>query len=494
MSTEKVFACFVDEKEPRVFDGQRFEKASFKDVKKGFCGSVVPVDLIQSHTFKVPIGTSEEKMATIVEITMFEEGGLDLEKEYAIDWVKYPLDFESSWLIEAFAVSYERLHEVYDSLVRVTGHIDWLAIPYKIYEALYLYDKADASAVELFLYLGETVSYAVLCKEGHYITHRRLPSLESIALKAEIGVDALKETLRQRGLEKEKYGPNESLLITTIQDAFANMIERVTQTVNHKRGIFGIGKVDTILIDFEQETIPGLWELFDSYGFVESRKGTLACCEALEPSLQHKGVEALYLLAVAQGKLEAPNLTIFEKPSSFWKSHTGKLVSAVGIASLLTAGWGCYTLVELKGWQERHADLEMRRMAVEEKSRHLRKRVLEAREEHDEAVRKLKRLEREITAFDEAADAMMMIKASKAKRQTMMRDVVETLRKYALSATSMEQNGSKRIYINLLADYERRDRIAKFMKDMIDKGYGSVGTKTIELDGDVYQSGVEIVR
>jgi hypothetical protein len=494
MAAESVFICADDEKELLRFDGSAFEKATAKQAKKGLCGSVVPVDLIQSHTFKIPIGTSEEKLATIVEITMFEEGGLDLEKEYAIAWIKHPLDFESSWLIEAFAVAHDRLHELYDTAAAVTGRIDLLAIPYLTYEALYAYDKADASAVELFLYLGDTVSYAVLCKEGRYVTHRRLPSLESIALKAQVSVEALKESLRQRGLEREKYGPDESLLITTLQDAFANLTERVAQTVNHKRGIFGIGNIDTVLIDFEQETIPGLWELFDSYGFAESRKGALVCCENLESSMQHRGVEALYLLAHAQGKIEAPNLTIFEKRPGFWRSHTGKFVAAAGLATLVTVGWGAFEQMELEGWQTNRADLETRLMEVQEKSKYFRKKLLEERAARDAVAQKLKEARQEIAAFDEAADAMMLIKASKAKRQKMMRDVDEALRRYSLSATSMEQNGSKKMRVEILTSYAKRDRIAKFMKDLVDRGYENVGTEAIRLDEDVYQSLVEIVR
>ena len=494
MASETVFVCTSNEKELWRFDGATFEKALPKHVKRGFCGSVLPVDAVHSHTFKIPIGTSEEKLGTVVEITMFEEGGLDLEKEYAIDYVKYPLDFESSWLIEAFAVSHEDLHARYDVAAGAAGHIDWLAVPFLVYESLYVYDKADSSKVELFLHLGDGSSFAVLCKEGRYITHRRLPSLESMALKANVSVDALKEALRQRGLEREKYGPDETLLITTIQDGFVNIVERVAQTVNHKRGIFGIGNVDTILIDFEQETIPGLWELFDSYGFSDSRKGALSCCETLDADMQHRGIEGLYLLAIAQEKLDAPNLTIFEKRPGFFRSHTGRFVAAVGIASLITGGAGLFGHIKLDTLETKCANLETRLMTVQEKSKYFRKKLREERARRDMAAEKLEKAKQTIMAFDEAADTMMLINASKEKRQGMMRDVVEAMQKYRLSATSMEQNGSKRMKVDVLTSYAKRERIAKFMKDLVDKGYKGVGTKAIRLDEDVYQSTVEIVR
>ena len=494
MGTHEVFICSDEEKSLLRFDGNQFVAAESRHAKKGYCGTVLPVDLVHSHTFKIPLGTSEEKLATIVEITMFEEGGLDLEKEYAIAFIKYPLDFESSWLVEAFAVEHDHLHQRYDPALRVTGHIDLLAIPYLIYEALYLFDKADSSAVELFLYLGDETSYAVLCKEGRYITHRRLPSLESIALKAEVSVEALKDALRKRGLEKEKYGADETLLIETIEASFTGIVERVSQAVNHKRGIFGIRNVDTLLIDFEQQTIPGLWEIFDGYGFETSRKGTLSCCETLEPSMQHKGIEALYIFAASEGKIEAPNLTIFEKRPAFFQTHTGRFITAVSVAVLLTAGMGIFNEIKFETLQARVTNLQKQLDTLKQKSKYFSQKLKEERDLRDKTAKKLEERELELMAFDEAADTMMLIKASKAKRQAMMRDVDRALEKYHLSATSMEQNGSKTMRVDILTSYAKRDRIAKFMKELVDKGYSSVGTRAIRLDEDVYQSGVEIVR
>ncbi len=48
--------------------------------------------------------------------------------------------------------------------------------------------------------------------------------------------------------------------------------------------------------------------------------------------------------------------------------------------------------------------------------------------------------------------------------------------------------------MEILSDYEKRDRIAKFMKELIDMGYRGVGTEAIELDKNLYGSRVEIVR
>ncbi len=493
MSKRSVCYC-IDDNESLIFDGETFVKTATSKAKKEFCAAVVPPEYIRSHTFKIPAQTDEERLDTLVEITMFEAGGLDLEKEYAIAYVKHILDFESSWLIEAFAVEHSRLKELFGPIAAKTAHLDLLAVEYLSYEALYIYGKADESQTDLFLYISDDTSYAVLCKGGRYIAHRNLPSLEQIAAKANVTVEVVRDTLRKRGLENDLYAPDETLLIQTLQDAFSKIVERVAQTVNHKRGIFGIKRVDAVYLDFEQSDIPGLWELLDGYGFEESFKGVLNCCEALEPQRQHMGVEALYMLAAKEGRLEAPNLTIFEKRPGFLQTYTGRFVAAVAAAALLTAGYALVKEGELQTLKDESAALSSRLESLKHQAAQLRKTVAKERSELDRAQKRLEQSERKIMAFEETADAALLIEESKLMRRKMIGDVDRALARYGLFAASIEQNGSKRMEVEILSSYAGRDRIAKFMKEMIGMGYGSVGTEAIRLDEDLYSSRVEIVR
>ena len=494
MDSHVITLCSNDEKGLRSFDGSRFAPAAPKQARKGFCASVLPAEIVRSHTFKIPLGTADEKLETIVEITMYEEGGLDLNREYAVAFVKHPLEFDASWLVEAFAVDREALERRYAPALRFAGHIDLLAVPYLVYESLYVTDRAESSGTDLYLYLGEEASYAVLCKEGRYIAHRSLPSLASIALKADVTTEVLTEALRNRGLDAAKYGPDERLLLVTIQEAFETLAERIAHTVSHKRGIFGFDSVDSIRLDFAQYEIPGLWELLDGYGFAESRKSPLACCETLSPEEQHEGVEALYLLAASEGKLEAPNLTIFEKRTPFFKTHTGRFVAAAA-ASLLLLGAADFMMQKERDDAEAQvAGLQQRYVETKRKYDGILKTLKAERTHLEETKKRLKNRRMELLAYDEAADTMMLVEASKRSRQKMMRDVDLALAKYRLTTLSIEQNGSKRMAVEVMTPYDTRDRIAKFMQTLYARGYHRVQTRSIERKGDIYRSRVEVVR
>ena len=476
------------------FDGTEFAEADYRRAKKGFCGAVVPPSEIRTHTFKTADESDGERLATIVEITMFEAGGLDIEKEYSIAYVKHRLNFDSSLLIEAFAVERTRLQELYGEAAKKIGRLDLLAVPYMIYESLYLQERVEKNGVDLYLYLCDDDSFAVLCKDGRYIAHRDLPSLVSIATKANVTVEVVKESLKNRGLDSEAYGADELLLLQTLQDTFVKIVERVAQTVNHKRGIFGIKGVDRLFLDFESAQINGLWELFDSYGFDESSKGTLEPFKTLEPSQQHTGIEALYILTASQKGLELPNLTFFEKKESFLKSHTGKFIAVTAAALVLSAGYALLKESELDSLKSENMAMAANLNSLKSRAAGLRKALAGEKKGLEAVAAKLKESEEAVMALEESVDAALLIEESKIYRREMAEDVNRAMAKERLLAASFEQNGSKRVEVEILSSYAGRDRIAKFMKELLSKGYRSVGTEAIKLDEDLYSSRVEIVR
>ncbi|MCF6201676.1 MAG: hypothetical protein L3J42_06100 [Hydrogenimonas sp.] len=493
MSQKRVF-YFSSDSELLEFDGTQFAESTFKRAKKGFCAAVVPSYEIRTHTFKIEAESDKERLDTLVEITMFEAGGLNIEKEYSITYVKHRLDFESSWLIEAFAVEHSKLQELFGEAAKKCGRLDLLAVPYMVYESLYTYEKVEREGVDLYLYISEESSFAVLFKDGRYIAHRDLPSLDSIAAKANVTSEVVKEALKNRGLESEAYGSDELLLIETLQDSFSKIVERVAQTVNHKRGVFAIKGVDRLYLDFERSAIPGLWELFDSYGFDGSSKGALLCCEELEPAREHNGVEALYILAAAEEKVEACNLTIFEKKRGFLKSHTGKFLAVSAAALLLSMGYTLLKESELEAIESENGALLANLNSLKERAARMRKVLAQEKRGLEAAAAKLKESKEKIMALEESLDAALLIEESKIYRREMTEDINRAMAKERLLASSFEQNGSKRVEVEILSSYAGRDRIAKFMKELLGMGYRSVGTETIKLDEDLYSSKVEIVR
>ena len=461
---------------------------------KGFVGALVPAADLHAHTFKLPKTTASDRFATQVEITMYEESGLDVEKEYAIAYVRHALEFEDSWLVEAYAVETARLKELFGPSVKKLHHIDLMVPPYLVYEGFYASSDGGERGTDLFLHLGERESFAVLCKGGRYIAHRNLPPLEAVALKAQVTPAVLRETLAKQGLDKGAYAPDESMVMVAISDALGAMVERIVQTVNHKRGLFGFASVDTVYLDFEGGEIPGLWALLDGYGFSESDKRLFACC-GLSKAWAYRAAACRYFEAVASGEIaETANLTVFEKSPSLLATHVGKFLVLAAAALVTVVGAGAYLEWENANLQTREAALEAEYRSIVEKTKRLTRHLDSLKKKHRQLQKRNEESIRAVYAYDEAADAMELIVASKLKRRRMIEDVDRALAAEKLSAISIDQNGSKKIAVEILTPYKERDRIARFMGRMIDKGYAGVETERILLNKDVYKSRVEIVR
>ncbi len=475
------------------FDGMSLRKGGGPG-RKDFVGVVLQEHDLRTYTFKLPLTVSEEKLETMVEIRMYEEGGLDPNKNYAVGFVKHPLDFDQSWLIEAFAVETEKLKAQFGKIARKIGHIDLIAPPYLVYEGLYAFELLKKSKVDLFIHLSERESFAVLCKDGRYITHRSLPTLESLALKANVPPSVLVQALKEKGVQQAQYGLEEMLIYTTLSESMTHAVERIAQTVNHKRGIFGISGVDEIHLDFQGSEIPGLWDIFDAFEFKESVKNVLRWCEEIEADDIHRAVEGIYLLAAAQEKLTPVNLTVFEKRPAWWSTHVGKLIAVTAASVIVTVVWGAYESGRLERLEARKSVLENRYREITDKTKKLTAALKSLRNERAGLDKKLSACRGELARYDEAMDTMSLIVASKLKRWQMFKDVDRALAAYKLSALTMEQNGSRSIAVEVLTPFKTRENIAKFMKSLIAKGYQGVQTDLIELEKNLYKSRVEIVR
>ena len=82
----------------------------------------------------------------------------------------------------------------------------------------------------------------------------------------------------------------------------------------------------------------------------------------------------------------------------------------------------------------------------------------------------------------------------KLKRQKIMNDVVEVLAKYKLNTQYINQDGSKGMEIKIISTSNQRDKIAKFIKDLIQKDYSSVSTDQIKYKDGIYTSIIKVIK
>ena len=476
-----------------LFDGETLQSAPPKKTKDHFTAACLSSTPLRSHSFKLPEGTSEEKIEIQSEILMYEEGGLDPETDYKIASLAHTLEMDTSLLIESYALEETYLHETFDKISQKLGHIDCITPAFFSYEALYTFERLDPK-IDLFLYLDDDEAYMVIFKEGKYIAYRSLPTMNELSEKVNTTIEDIRETLATKGLLDENYGRAEFLRMNQMQEHFSKIAERIAHTISHKRGIFGLDHIDRIFIDFDGGEIPGLLNLFDAYGFEEAQKLTLNPFEQVETQNQHHAIAASYILGVAQGKITPVNLTLFERKPHFLTTHVGRFAAVFVLTVVLAAAYPIYATLHLDelnneidtlGQKESVLTAKTAKLTTELKK--LKTKQSELKEQESETLERIK-------TVDLTVDALAQLKNQQNDRQQMMFDVNAAMKKLRLSSSHLEQKGSESLKVHIIAKYDRRDDIAKFMQMLINKGYSNVSTEEIALEKNIYESIIEIQR
>ena len=194
-----------------TYDGINFDNQLDK---KSFIGSRVSYSDVILHSFKVPQTMSDDELKTNVEIKMYDDAGLDLQKKYKIAYTRKELDFEDNVLIEAFAIEVERITESLSSVLSHTKHIDFLALPFLSFTTLYK-NKIIEAKNDLFVYIDEHEAFLSIYKDGKYLSTKSLMNLQEMVKKLDVaGVDItisqLKEHLSTKGLDATTYERGET--------------------------------------------------------------------------------------------------------------------------------------------------------------------------------------------------------------------------------------------------------------------------------------------
>ncbi|MBN2895559.1 MAG: hypothetical protein JXK05_06680 [Campylobacterales bacterium] len=475
------------------FDGVQLTPLKSIKERDAACCAVVPLAALRTHGVRIDKEISPEKLEIQTEMSMYEEAGLNAEVAYKIASLPIDLPAAGERYIESYAVESGYLRERFGKTVSKISHLDWIVPAFLRYEALYAFEKIERRN-DLFIYLGETESYAVMFKDGHYISHRSIMNLTELAQKVDVDLPTLRTMLVQKGLESERYEPADFLKMSTLQQELSKVAERIAHAISHKRGIFGFDHVDRFYLDFDGSAIPGFLEIFANYGFDAAKYLTLPQLEGIERAQHDDALCALYLLGIVQGRCHGANLSIFERRPPFYQTHGGLFFATLAASALLALAYPLYALYTLEGLEERSMQLEAQVSTMESMGKKLQEKLKSVREERDALVLEERRIHEQIESFALLVDALSAQRVTTRQRQVMMEDINAALARYKLSSKLMECNATQSCRVQLISEYQKRDDIAKFMKQLLERGYRHVATREIRRDEHIYESMIEVAR
>ncbi len=489
MSENKIIFLTVEGNE-LLFDGSNFSDVTSDDLRKHYISSAILPSNLRTHGIKVAANSTAEKIQMQAEISIFEDGGLDPEVDYSISSLTIPIDEDESF-VETYAIETSKLDERFSKLVERHKHIDLIYPSAISYSALYACSKLEPKS-DLFIHIDEHQAYAVMFKDGQYISVRIVSTLEEIASKINRDIPTTIELLKTKGVVDENYSEDEFLVMSDIQDQLSIMVERIAHSISHKRGVFKLDTIDRIYLDFEGSNIPGFLELFDRYGYEEATKETLDIFEDVEVGLKHTAIEAFYALCAYEEKLVTTNLTKYPRKPSFLKTNVGQFSLVMASAIILSLLYPIYGSIQLSTLQAKEDELNSKLSKIDQTTQKLQVELKKQRDKRDALRLEKQQVNDKINSYDKVLTTLKGLNKDKLTRQKVLNDINKAMKKYKLASRKLLREKDNSYTIQIISKPSKRDDIAMFIKELLALGYSNVYTKKIEKNNFYYESFVEI--
>lgn len=496
MASSHIFYIDPSSNVTLCFDGKHFSQTEIS--KKQFIASRVFYDDIISHSFKVAKSTSPEEIKSSIEIRMYEDAGLDLQKEYKITHILKELDFEEMVLVEAFAIEKSKVEDRLKAILKKTKYIDFLAIPFLSFSTLYK-NKIIAAKNDVFVYMEENEAFLALYKDGKYLSTKSLTNFENILHslhKETIDMDmaTLQDILKNKGLDPNAYDRDDAHIFNALETIFADIFTKMNNVIIHNRSIFGFEKIDRLFFGTKFGRIKGLQETSKNFFSSELELMDFNLFSEKVESNFFERILASYIYDVSQELLLEQDITFFKREAPFVKTEAGKfLLFACGFLCLL-ALYPLYLNFEIDSLEKESLHVRKELDVIKAGTQKVREEITSERKALSLSQEELDMQTKRVENISKSIQNLYNTKIANKTVSDFFYKVNVLLQKYQLSTKSITLKNINHMEIEVFSSLDKRDTIAKFMKDLISHGFVEVNTKEIKLEDGSYLSIVEIAR
>jgi hypothetical protein len=472
------------------------DEVNFKNKKIPIGARLLYNDII-SHSFKIANNLSKQELLVKTELKMYEDIGLDPTKAYQISYIEKSKVSDSEVLIEAFAVDKSAIIEKYQNSLKSVKHIDFIAIPFLVYETLYT-NNTLTPANDIFIHISEKEAFTTSYKDGQYISSKRIKSLNDMISELEnrkisLTLEELKKIIITKGLDKNNYDLLEYDIHEYLVETFEALFSKIKNLSLHNRNVYNFTQIDRVFFSCTGKVIPSLSEYIQPY--IEDAK--------LSPLnfLETKSIDALDVITASyiKDKLSIENhdynLTMFEKKTPFYKSEVGKLALASVASTLIISAYPIYLQFEINSQDEANLLLKEQESIISKSSKKLKAKLKNLKDEIAKIENQKQEDFKKLQTLQGIANSLLEIKSKDTKYTAMFLKINKILKNYNLSIDKITQADEHALNLELSSKIGKRDTIALLMQDLLSSGFSSVTSNEITLsDDEMYRSIVTVKR
>jgi len=453
--------------------------------KKDIITSSLELKNTISFTFKLPKSTPEEQLLTDAEIYFYENAGLDLNKEYVIDYIIKELKQEDSYLVEAIAVTKDYLIQEFQPIVEKTKFIDFISFMPFTFEVFYsLYNKKPKR--DAFIYLDETHSFINVFEDGKYVYSKTMSSLNSLLKSIQLDIKEFKQILEEKGLEKEEYSPEEFILSSEIEQFFSKYFMDVNNRLSYGANIFYLEPIENIYFytPFKIKGINSLqnfWEMHNiNFEIIPTEKINL--------------LDKLAIIYNERNHNSAKNFSIFPRPKPFYKTKTFTLIMTIFLSMGIFGGHFGYEYYQIQKIKAEKNKLNKKIKLVSTKLNTLKAKNKAILDKLAEYKKKINAIESQIKYDKNLLESALEI-INQPKTYEDFVTLANLLHKNKLRVLKMSKDVDGTFILDVYTKSRYRDNIANFMYNLTQKHYKNIRSDAVqEVNNNYYISEIRFKK
>ncbi len=452
---------------------------------------------IVSHSFKIANNMSAQELHVKTELKMYEDIGLDPTKTYQITYIEKNKVSESEVLLEAFAVDKSAITQAYHNTLKTVKHIDFIAISFLTYQTLYT-NKIIEPKNDIFVYIAEDEAFTASYKDGHYISSKRIKSLNEMITELEsrritLSIDELKEIITTKGLNKNSYDLLQYDLHEYLVETFEALFSKIKNLSLHNRNVYNFSQIDRLYFSCCDTFVPTLTEY--ALPYIESTEFLPLNFLKNESVNTLDAITASYIKDKLSASDNSHNMTIFHKKEAFYKSEVGKFALASALSALILSIYPTYLYFEINSKEEANTLLRSQEAIISKSSKKLKTKLKKLNNEIKKVETEKQEDFKKLQTLQSIANALLELKSKDTKYTAMFLKINKILKSYQLSIDQITQNDDHALNLELSSKQNKRDTIALLMQDLLKAGFSSVTSGEITLsDDEVYKSIVTVKR
>lgn len=440
------------------YDGKFKEKPKTKNC---FSASYVRLQDLNSAVISLD-EIPDSELYEAIELKANEELSLSFENEYKIIYKEAKNLNQLDRYFNIFVSTHQKLQTLFAAHLTPDKYIDFISPIGLLYDSLYDLELLPKSGVECFIYFQKDDANMSVYQDGNFIFSKQIEqNLSNLYVKflenckKEISFDEFCDFLTSNSHESL-----ENDVAFGLSEVFGDTFLQLEDTFGYLKKTFGFHKLDNIFISSEYGKISNISEYTTTYLGLEGKGFDFLDIFKDEDIDDLSKLLTLSAISYQKKPNLDTNLSIFQRPPSFFDTKSGKLFLVFASSFVLFAIYPAYLAMQTYLNEQEKIILKNELSILEKNTQALKDSTKKLNDEISQQTSEVEKYQKNFAKMYTTLEKMVQKKESFSSRTSYLLDIFLLINKTEAKIVSSDLKDDK---ISLDLQSKTESDIAKFL-------------------------------